>query len=185
MRAGGLLVVGVLLFAAPARADDPQQEYEVKLRDLERRVEELKEQVRRMKRRDPPPLVFYPYTVAISDRIGAGLRLVGARVWLGPELVLSVADERGLSPELSVDGYALFAEHTTLEVELTLRGDDPVFSYTSAYRATLRGKAAVQLVAGERTLLALEALEQGDATTPLLARPAIRLRDQALIARPR
>ena len=38
------------------------------------------------------------------------------------------------------------------------RDPPPLVFYTSAYRATVRGKAVVHLAPGERTLLAIEAV---------------------------
>jgi hypothetical protein len=120
------------------------------------------------------PLVFFPYTVAISDRVGSGLRLVEARVWLGSELVLFASDERGLPRQLGMRDYALAVGDTALEVELTYKGDDPIFVYMSAFRTTVRAKELVHLAPGENTVIAVEAHERGGATTPVLERPAIR-----------
>jgi len=163
-------------FTAPVRADDSQeQQYEVKIRDLERRVEELKERIRNMRQRDPTSIVLYPYTLAIADRVGSGLRLVEARAWLGADLVLFAKDERGLPRQLGVRDAALFAGETALQVELTYRGDDPIFVYMSAFHTTVRAKELVHLAPGESTALLIEAVERGDATTPILERPAIRI----------
>jgi hypothetical protein len=171
-----LAFVALLALGSPARADDSQQQqYEVKLKDLERRVEELKEQIRNMGRRHPMPLVFFPYTVAISDRVGSGLRLVEARAWLGSELVLFASDERGLPRQLGMRDSAIVAGDMALEVELTYKGDDPIFVYMSAFRTTVRAKELVHLTPGANTVLSVEAHEQGDATTPVLERPAIRI----------
>jgi hypothetical protein len=145
--------------------------YAVRLRDLEVRIDELKEQIRRSHTR----------LSLLSDTIlsggGAGSR---ASIKFENELssafrvtrVLVVLD--GAVQYNKTDQSGALSEHT-LQVLVNLQGNGyGVFSYLKGYRFEVRSSHSFTAVEGKTINLDAISYEKGGVTTPLEERPAVR-----------
>ncbi len=170
----GLRGALLLALAAPtwshiAHADDstrvqtqPQtldaQTYAVRLADLEKRVEELKAQVRRPRRHTPmivTPVTVYPLT-------SSAYVLQHVTVRIGADTVFD-ADTDG---PIRFEWMERSAREQTVTIVATFRGSDPVFTYVSGYVLSVESERA----ASPGAPLAITLHEQGDATTPFAKR---------------
>ena len=160
--------------------------YSVRLKDLEDRVNRLKEQIFRSKAR----LSLLAETVL--DRRIAGANAVisfhnemGGSFWLtkvtflldgGP--ILNKTDEDGNLAERDVieifDGPVMPGEHT-LSVVLQYRGHGfGIFSYLKGYSFKIRSSRTFTVGEGKTIKIGVVGFEKGTVTTPLEERPAVR-----------
>lgn len=160
--------------------------YAVRLRDLEQRINELKEQIFRSKAR----LSLLAETVlhgvvagaqAIivhENRMSSSYRLVKAVYALDGAPIFNRADEEGGLSEREefevYNGSIVPGEHT-LTVNLEYRGHGyGIFSYLKGYRFKVRSNYSFTAPEGRAVTVRVVGYEKGGPTAPLEERPAIR-----------
>lgn len=175
--------------AAPAVAGTLDgSTYVVRLRDLEQRIDELKEQIRRSHTR----LSLLSDTIlsggvggaraeiSFRNDISNAFRLTGAVFVLDGVVQYNKQDdsESGLLASQKVipifSGAIPPGDHT-LQVVLKLHGYGyGVFSYLRSYKFDVKSSHAFTITEGKTIGLEVIAWEKGDVTTPLEQRPAVR-----------
>lgn len=163
----------------------PASESAAKLRDLERRVVQLKEQVFRSKAR----LNLLRETVMHGsigsarasirhvNQMGAAFKLVRVVYGVDGQIVFSRFDDTGEldeSKEFEVFQGAIVPGNHTLTVVLTFVGNDyGALTYMKGYKYTVR--ASQTFLAGENRLADIQvvAFERGGMTTAFKDKPAI------------
>ena len=160
--------------------------YAVRLRDLEARVDELKEQIRRSHAR----LSLLSDTILASGDGGSGaeiwlknemsgaFRIVRALVVLDGTVQYNKADETGTLNDQKVlpifRGSISPGDHT-LQVLVKLRGHGyGVFSYLKGYEFEVKSSHSFTVPEWKTIRLEAVAWEKGGIATPLQQRPAIR-----------
>jgi len=166
--------------------------YAVRLRDLEQRIDELKEQIRRSHTR----LSMLSDTilgggvagarseVTFKNEMSGAFRLTKAVFVLDGAVQYNKADESGILDEQATlpiyTGSIPPGDHT-VQVLLQLQGNGyGVFSYLRGYRFEVRSSHSFTAVEGKTTSLEAIAYEKGGVTTPLEERPAIRYVEKML-----
>ena len=169
--------------AAPAM-DGPT--YAVRLRDLEQRIDELKEQIRRSHTR----LSLLSDTILsgggagsrasikFNNELSSAFRVTRVLVVLDGAVQYNKTDQSGTLAEQSeipiFNGSVPPGDHT-LQVLVNLQGNGyGVFSYLRGYRFEVRSSHSFTAVEGKTINLQTIAYEKGGVTTPLEERPAIR-----------
>jgi hypothetical protein len=169
---------------ATAAVDGPT--YAVRLRDLEQRIDELKEQIRRSHTR----LSLLSDTILSGGGAGsrAGIRfknelssafkVTRLLVVLDGAVQYNKTDQSGALADQSeipiFNGSVPPGDHT-LQVLVNLQGNGyGVFSYLRGYRFEVRSSHSFTAVEGKTINLDAIAYEKGGVTTPLEERPAIR-----------
>jgi hypothetical protein len=160
----------------------------VRLRDLEQRIDELKEQIRRSHTR----LSLLSDTIlsggvggaraeiSFRNDISNAFRLTGAVFVLDGVVQYNKQDdsESGLlasQKEIPIFSGAIPPGDHTLQVVLKLHGYGyGVFSYLRSYKFDVKSSHAFTITEGKTVGLEVIAWEKGDVTTPLEQRPAIR-----------
>jgi len=174
--------------AAPAAPGKPIDAgtYSVRLRDLEQRINELKEQIFRSKAR----LSLLAETVlegvvgggqaviVHENRMSQSYKLVRVVYALDGAPIFTKADEEGSlgdQKEFEVyDGSIVPGEHT-LTVSLEYRGNGyGVFAYLKGYRFKVRSTYTFAVPEGRVSTVHVVGYEKGGPTTPLEERPAVR-----------
>jgi hypothetical protein len=171
--------------AAPAVGGGSDGAYTVRLRSLEKNVNELKEQIFRTKAR----LNLLKETVlggvigasrAVirhKNEMGSSFRLIKAIYGLDGVQIYAKSDETGRLAELTeFDIYngAIQPGSHTLSVNMIYQGNGfGVFSYLKGYKFTV--KSSHTFVAGEAktTAITVRGYEKGNITTNLQDRPAV------------
>jgi hypothetical protein len=175
--------------APPAASDDNAMDagtYAVRLRDLEQRINELKEQIFRSKARLSllaetvlQGVVAGAQAVIVQEnRMSGSYRLVKAVYALDGARIFNKADEEGSlgeRRELKIyDGSIVPGEHT-ITVNLEYRGHGyGIFSYLKGYRFRVRSNYSFTAPEGKAVSLRVVGYEKGGPTAPLEERPAIR-----------
>lgn len=160
--------------------------YSVRLRDLEQRINELKEQIFRSKAR----LSLLAETViqgvvagaqamiSHENRMSSSYRLVKTVYALDGARVFSKADEEGmLNDRRSLDVYngSIVPGEHTLTVNLEYRGHGyGIFSYLKGYRFKVRSSYSFTAPEGKAIQIRVVGYEKNGPTAPLEERPAIR-----------
>jgi len=180
--------------AAPAAGGADQGAYTVRLRSLEKNVNELKEQIFRTKAR----LNLLKETVlggvigasrAIihhKNEMGSSFRLVKAADALDGVQIYAKADDSGALAEMQdFDVYngAIQPGSHTLSVALTYQGNGfGVFSYLKGYKFNV--KSSHTFVAGDSktTNITVVGYEKGNITTQLSDKPAVDFRVNVISA---
>lgn len=178
---------------APASAPAPEtgdEAYELKIKDLETRVNELKEKIFRSKTR----LAILKESVLASSIAGAEAQIVhrnemGSTFRL--EKVVYSLDGAPIFSRVDVDGDLDGQEEVeifngpivpgnhTVSVVMVYRGHGfGIFSYLSGYQFTLRDSHTFRAEEGKRLRLKVVAFERGGITTDLKDRPYIRFEPQ-------
>ncbi|MCB9667324.1 MAG: hypothetical protein H6715_04285 [Myxococcales bacterium] len=169
--------------------------YAVKLRDLEQRINELKEQIFRSKAR----LSLLAETVlqgvvagsqaviSHENRMSSSYRLVKATYALDGAPIFNKADEEGSLGDQDAfeiyHGSMVPGEHT-LTVNLEYRGHGfGVFSYLKGYRFKVRSNHTFTAPEGKGVSLRVIAYEKGGPAAPLEDRPAIRFAEKVTATR--
>lgn len=172
--------------AAASGADLDGATYQIRLRDLEQRVDELKEQIRRSHTR----LSLLSDTILAAgvggaraeilfqNELSAAFRLTEAVFVLDGAVQYRKQDETGtLAAQETIpifSGSIPSGDHT-LQVLIKLRGHGyGVFSYLRGYQFELRDAHSFTVTDGKIIELKATAWERGGATTPLEERPAMR-----------
>jgi hypothetical protein len=180
--------------AAPATGGADQGAYTVRLRGLEKNVNELKEQIFRTKAR----LNLLKETVlggvigasrAIihhKNEMGSSFRLVKAAYALDGVQIYAKTDDTGALAEMAdFDVYngAIQPGSHTLSVALTYQGNGfGVFSYLKGYKFNV--KSSHTFVAGDSktTNITVVGYEKGNITTQLSDKPAVDFRVNVISA---
>lgn len=160
--------------------------YGVRLRDLEQRINDLKEQIFRSKARLSllaetvlqGVVAGAQTTIIHENRMGSSFRLVKVVYSLDGAPIFNKADEEGGLGEREefevYNGSIVPGEHT-LTVILEYRGHGyGIFSYLKGYTFTTTSAETFTAAEGKATLLRVVGYEKGGPTTPLGERPAIR-----------
>lgn len=176
----------------PAAAPDGNdaESYAVRLRDLEQRINELKEQIFRSKAR----LSLLAETVLSHviagakavlihrNEMGSSFKLVKAVFTLDGAPIFNKVDEEGnlgdQEERVVFDGSIVPGEHN-LSVNLEYRGHGyGIFSYLKGYRFKVRSSHAFTAAEGKTITVRVVGYERGDPTTPLEDRPSIRYNER-------
>lgn len=164
--------------------------YAVRLRDLEQRINELKEQIFRSKARLSllaetvlQGVVAGSQTVIVHEnQMSGSYKLVKAVYALDGAPIFNRADEEGgLSERTEFDVYngAIVPGEHTLTVNLEYRGHGyGIFSYLKGYRFKVRSSYSFSAPEGKAVNLRVVAYEKGGPTAPLEERPAIRYQER-------
>ncbi len=173
--------------AAPAASETLDAgTYSVRLRDLEQRVNELKEQIFRSKAR----LSLLAETVlqgvvagshaqiVHENKMGNSYKLVKVVYALDGAPILNKADEEGglgeTEPFDVYNGSIVPGEHT-LTVQLEYRGHGyGIFSYLKGYRFKVSSSHTFTAPEGKGATIRIVGYEKGGPTAPLEERPAVR-----------
>jgi hypothetical protein len=162
------------------------QTYTVRLRDLEQRVDELKEQIRRSHTR----LSLLSETIlstsvqgsradiVFQNDMSSAFRLVRALFVLDGAVQYNKADETGALGEQTtipiLSGSIPPGDHT-LQLLLQFQGNGyGVFSYLKGYKFDVRSTHSFRAIEGKTITLQAIAYEKGGVTTPLEERPSVR-----------
>ncbi len=183
--------------AAPARSAGPGAganappavdgaTYLVRLRDLEQRVDELKEQIRRSHTR----LSLLSETILSNGTGGAraevtfindmssAFNMTRALFVLDGAVQYNKQDESGVlasQKEIPIFTGSIPPGDHTLQVLVQLRGHGyGVFSYLQGYRFEIRSSHSFTVTEGKTVELRAIAFEKGGVTTPIEQRPAVR-----------
>jgi hypothetical protein len=160
--------------------------YVVRLRDLEQRVDELKEQIRRSHTR----LSLLSDTIlsggvggaraeiTFKNELSNAFHLTGATFVLDGSVQYNKQDDSGALAEqkfIPIFSGSIPPGDHTLQVVLKLRGHGyGVFSYLRGYKFNVPATHSFTVTEGKAIKLDAVVWEKGDVTTPLEERPAIR-----------
>ncbi|WP_437606125.1 hypothetical protein WMF20_34605 [Sorangium sp. So ce834] len=170
--------------AAAPGMDGPT--YAVRLRDLEQRIDELKEQIRRSHTR----LSLLSDTILsgggagsrasirFNNELSSAFRVTRVLIVLDGAVQYNKTDQSGALAEQTeipiFNGSVPPGDHT-LQVLVNLQGNGyGVFSYLRGYRFEVRSSHSFTAVEGKTINLQAVAFEKGGVTTPLEERPAVR-----------
>jgi hypothetical protein len=179
--------------AAPAAGADTAgaldgATYVVRLRDLEQRIDELKEQIRRSHTR----LSLLSDTIlsggvggaraeiTFKNDLSSAFRVTGATFVLDGAVQYNKTDESENSAlaaqkEIPVFSGSIPPGDHTLQIVLRLRGHGyGVFSYLRGYKFQVPSSHTFTITEGKTLKLDVVAWEKGDVTTALEQRPSIR-----------
>ena len=165
------------------------QTYAVRLRDLEQRVDDLKEQIRRSHTK----LSLLSDTVlsgsssgsraelSFQNDMSSAFKLIKLLVVLDGAVQANKIDETGaLSDQKRIpifSGSVPPGDHT-ISVLAQFQGNGyGVFSYLKGYKFELRSNHSFTAAEGKTLNLDIIAYEKGDATTDISQRPAIRYKE--------
>lgn len=166
--------------------------YVVRLRDLEQRIDELKEQIRRSHTR----LSLLSDTIlsggvggaraeiSFRNDISSAFRLTGAVFVLDGVVQYNKQDdsEAGLlasQKEIPVFSGAIPPGDHTLQVVVHLQGYGyGVFSYLRSYKFDVKASHSFTITEGKTIGLEVIAWEKGDVTTPIEQRPDVRFTEK-------
>jgi hypothetical protein len=168
----------------PPPMDGPT--YAVRLRDLEQRIDELKEQIRRSHTR----LSLLSDTILsgggagshanikFKNELSSAFRVTRVLVVLDGAVQYNKTDQSGTLAEQAeipiINGSVPPGDHT-VQVLVNLQGNGyGVFSYLRGYRFEVRSSHSFTAVEGKTINLDTIVYEKGGVTTPLEERPAIR-----------
>jgi hypothetical protein len=171
---------------APETKSSDKGTYTVRLRDLEDRINRLKEQIFRSKARLSllaetvldRKIAGAKASIAFRNEMGGSFRLTKATFLLDGGPVFNKSDEGGNLAERDVidlfDGPVMPGDHT-ISVVLHYRGHGyGIFSYLKGYSFKVRSSRTFTVGEGKAVKLEVVGFEQGGVTTPLEERPAVR-----------
>ncbi|APR87091.1 Dihydrolipoamide acetyltransferase component of pyruvate dehydrogenase complex [Minicystis rosea] len=160
--------------------------YAVRLRDLEQRIDELKEQIRRSHTR----LSLLSDTILsgggagsrasikFQNELSSAFRVTRVLVVLDGAVQYNKTDQSGAladQAEIPVFNGSVPPGDHTLQVLVNLQGNGyGVFSYLRGYRFEVRSSHSFTAVEGKTINLQAVSYEKGGVTTPLEERPAVR-----------
>jgi hypothetical protein len=195
--AAGAAATGAPASAAPADSTAPAAggdsagdsgAYTVRLRTLEKNVNELKEQIFRTKAR----LNLLKETVLggvigasrayikHKNEMGSSFRLIKAAYALDGVQIFSKADDSGRladTPEFEIYNGAIQPGSHTLTVVLNYQGNGfGVFSYLKGYKFNAKSSQSFVAAESKTTSITVVGYEKGNLTTQLSDKPAIEFR---------
>lgn len=172
--------------AATASGPMDGQTYAVRLRDLEQKIDELKEQIRRSHTR----LSLLSDTILSGGGSGSravvrfkndlsdAFRITKALFVLDGAVQYNKTDQSGAlsdQEEIPIFNGSIPPGDHTIQVLVNLQGNGyGVFSYLRGYKFEVRSSHSFSAVEGKTVTLDAIAYEKGSVTTPLEERPAIR-----------
>lgn len=171
--------------AAPVNPDSTPAG--IRLRQLEQRVQALKEQTWRVKARvnmlKEAVLgggIGARATLVHENKMGGSFRLIKVVYALDGQQIFTRSDDSGALHDLKkldvLSGPIAPGNHT-LSVLLVYRGHGyGVFNYLKGYKFTVRSSHTFTAAEGRATAITVVGYERGGATTPLEKRPAIDFR---------
>lgn len=166
--------------------------YAVRLRDLEQRINELKEQIFRSKARLSllaetvlqGVVAGSQTTIVHENKMGGSYKLVKAVYALDGAPIFNRSDEEGgLGEKAEFDVYngSIVPGEHTLTVNLEYRGHGyGIFSYLKGYRFKVRSSYSFSAPEGKAVSLRVVAYEKGGPTAPLEERPAIKYQERVI-----
>jgi hypothetical protein len=166
--------------------------YAVRLRDLEQRINELKEQIFRSKARLSllaetvlQGVVSGSQTAIVHEnKMSASYKLVKAVYALDGAPIFNRSDEEGGlgdRPEFDIYNGSIVPGEHTLTVNLEYRGHGyGIFSYLKGYRFKVRSSHTFSAPEGKAVHLNVVAYEKGGPTAPLEERPAVRYQERVM-----
>jgi hypothetical protein len=178
--------------ANSAEKDVDAATYAVRLRDLEQRINELKEQIFRSKARLSllaetvlQGVVAGAQTVIVHEnKMSASYKLVKAIYALDGAPIFNRSDEEGAlgeRPEFDIYNGSIVPGEHTLTVNLEYRGHGyGIFSYLKGYRFKVHSSHSFTAPEGKAAHLRVVAYEKGGPTAPLEERPAIRFQERIM-----
>ncbi len=159
--------------------------YAVRLRDLEGRVDELKDQIRRSHTR----LALLSDTILsggaagsraevnFDDEMSSAFKLVKAVFVIDGTVQYNKSDETGAladQKDIPIFSGSIPAGDHTVQVLLNFQGNGyGVFTYLKGYKFEVKSSHSFTAVEGKTLALTATALEKGGVTTPLEQRPAV------------
>jgi hypothetical protein len=177
--------VSVDMAAKPADSGMTGATYAVRLRDLEQRVDELKDQIRRSHTR----LALLSDTilgggaagsraeVTFKDEMSSAFLLTHALFVIDNQVQYNKQDDTGAladQKEIPIYTGSVPPGDHTIQVALTFQGNGyGVFSYLRGYKFEVKSSHAFTAVEGKVLEVAATAFEKGGVTTPLEQRPTI------------
>lgn len=185
--------------AAPTSSDAPKapagmdgQTYAVRLRDLEQRVDELKDQIRRSHTR----LALLSDTIVgggaagsraeiqYHNEMSSAFALRRALFVLDGQIQYNRSDETGAladQKEIPIFSGSVPPGDHTISVLLNFQGNGyGVFTYLRGYKFEVKSSHAFTAVEGKTLQITATSLEKGGVTTPLEQRPAIEWHEKVL-----
>lgn len=173
--------------AAPAPSGPMDgQTYAVRLRDLEQKIDELKEQIRRSHTR----LSLLSDTILSGGGSGSravvrfkndlsdAFRITKALFVLDGAVQYNKTDQSGAlsdQDEIPIFNGSIPPGDHTIQVLINLQGNGyGVFSYLRGYKFEVRSSHSFSAVEGKTVTVDAIAYEKGSVTTPLEERPAVR-----------
>jgi hypothetical protein len=177
--------VSVDMTAKPADSAMGGATYAVRLRDLEQRVDELKDQIRRSHTR----LALLSDTilgggaagsraeVQFKDEMSSAFLLTHALFVIDNQVQYNKQDDSGAladQKEIPIYTGSVPPGDHTIQVALTFQGNGyGVFSYLRGYKFEVKSSHAFTAVEGKVLEVIATAFEKGGVTTPLEQRPTI------------
>jgi hypothetical protein len=189
--------------APETRAQKPPEKmdagtYSVRLRDLEQRVNELKEQIYRSKARLSllaetvleGAVVGSQALIVHENKMSSSFRLVKVVVALDGAPIFTKEDDEGRivdGDELPIFNGSIVPGEHTLTVNLEYRGHGyGMFNYLKGYRFKVRSTYSFTAPEGKGVTVKFIGYEQGGPATPIEERPAVRFTERVEdAARPR
>jgi hypothetical protein len=171
---------------APAAPTMDGQTYAVRLRDLEQRIDELKEQIRRSHTR----LSLLSDTILsgggagsranikYTNELSSAFNVTRLLIVLDGAVQYNKTDQTGAiaqQGEIPIFNGSIPPGDHTLQVLVNLQGNGyGVFSYLRGYRFEVRSNHSFTALEGKTITLQVVSYEKGGVTTPLQERPAVR-----------
>lgn len=160
--------------------------YAVRLRDLEQRIDELKEQIRRSHTRLSlltdsilsGGIAGSRAEIEFQNEMGGAYRLTKAVFILDGAVQYNQSDDTGLLGEqrqIPIFSGSIPPGDHTIQVHLQLKGHGyGVFSYMRGYQFEVKSSHSFTAIEGKTTNLQILAYEKGGSTTAHEERPAVR-----------
>jgi hypothetical protein len=164
--------------------------YAVRLKDLEQRIDELKEQIRRSHTRLSlltdtilsGGLAGSRSEISFQNDMSAAFRLVRALFVLDGAVQYNKSDDTGAlaeQKEIPIFSGSIPPGDHTVQILLQFQGSGyGVFSYLKGYHFEARTSHSFTAVEGKTLALQIIAYEKGGVTTPLEQRPAVRFNEK-------
>jgi hypothetical protein len=166
--------------------------YAVKLRDLEQRVDELKDQIRRSHTR----LALLSDTIVgggaagsrseveFKNEMSSAFLLIRALFVMDGQIQYNRQDDSGaLADQKDIPIYtgSVPPGDHTIQVALTFQGNGyGVFSYLRGYKFEVKSSHSFTAIEGKALTITATAYEKGGVTTPLEQRPTIEWHEKVL-----
>jgi len=173
--------------ATPAPEPNPTSgSYVVQLKQLEQRVNELKERIFRSKARLNLLKETVLHGVIAGSRaiikhkneMGSSFRLVKLLYAVDGAKIYTKSDDSGAldeKREFEIFNGSIVPGNHTISVQAVFRGHGyGIFSYLRGYKFTVRSSHTITAAEGRQNVITVKAYEKGNITTELKDRPAIK-----------
>lgn len=171
---------------AAGGAEPTTGSYQVQLKGLEQRVNELKERIFRSKARLNLLKETVLHGVIAGSRsiiihkneMGSSFRLIKLVYAVDGAQIYAKADDSGAldeKREFEIFNGSIVPGNHTISVQMIFRGHGyGIFSYLKGYKFTVRSSHTFTAGEGRQTAITVRAYEKGNITTELKDRPAIK-----------